>query len=324
MPRRSVRLFALWLALVAILVPAGLLSTRAQDPNRPPPVQGNTTRNGTPIAPYIYSSSFDIGPHNLFLDCVGAGGPAIILETGFSEPGAAMDMLQNELGRTNLTCTYDRAGLGRSGEAPEPRVASDVVADLQALLKLAGVPTPYVLVGHSAGGTFVQLYARTYPDQVLGVVAMNPVPPAGLWLPRALPLMDAWEQSEEEAAYRGEGQSESIDWNASGNQLLAAPASPPGMPFEMLISSNAQCRAPGDTCNRTWEVYRAIQQEVTAQWPQGTMTVLPVGVDIHVNAIPDVIRAIHRVIGPNATPVVVAPVAPGAGTPPGTPATPVS
>jgi pimeloyl-ACP methyl ester carboxylesterase len=324
MPRRSVRLFVLWLALVAILVPAGLLTTRAQDPNRPPPVQGNTISNGTPLAPYFYSHSFDVGPYNLFLDCVGAGGPAIILETGFSEPGAAMDILQNELGRTNLTCTYDRAGLGRSGIAPEPRVAGAVVADLHTLLTLAGVPAPYVLAGHSAGGSFVQLYARTYPDQVLGVVAMNPVPPADRWLPQALPLMDAWEQSEEQAAYRGEGQSESIDWNTSGNQLLAAPAPPPGMPFEMLISSNSQCRAPGDACNRTWEVYRAIQEEVTAQWPRGTMTVLPVGVDIHVNAIPDVIGAIQRVIGPNATPVVVAPVVPVASPPPGTPATPES
>jgi len=321
MPRRSVRLFAIWLALVAILVPAGLLTTHAQDPNRPPPVQGNTTRNGTPIAAYLYARHFDVGEHNLYLDCVGAGGPAIILETGFSEPGSAMDLLQNELGRTNLTCTYDRAGLGRSGLALEPRVASDVVADLQALLRLAGVPAPYVLAGHSAGGAFVQLYARTYPDQVLGVVAMNPVPPANQWLPQALPLMDAWEQSEEEAAYRGEGQSESIDWNTSDNQLLAAPAPPPGMPFEMLISSAAQCRAAGDACNRTWPVYRAIQEEVAAQWPQGTMTVLPVGIDIHINAIPDAIGAIQRVIGPNATPAAV-PVAPAAATPPGTPATP--
>lgn len=323
MPRRSVRLFALWLALVAILVPAGLLTTQAQDPNRPPPVRGNTTTDGTPIAGYLYARNFDIGPYNLFLDCVGAGGPAIILETGFSEPGSAMDLLQNELGRTNLTCTYDRAGLGRSGSAAEPRVASDVVADLQTLLRLAGVPAPYVLVGHSAGGAFVQLYARTYPDQVLGVVAMNPVPPANQWLPQALPLMDAWEQSEEEAAYRGEGQSESIDWNTSGNQLLAAPAPPPGMPFEMLISSVAQCRAPGDACNRTWPVYRAIQEEVTAQWPRGTMSVLPVGVDIHINAIPDAIGAIQRVIGPNATPAA-APVVVAPGTPPGTPATPES
>lgn len=317
MPRRSLRLFALWTTLLLIVVPLGVIGSRAQDAPQPPPKRGaQTTTSGTPAPGYLSARAFNIGTRQLFIDCVGYGTPAIILETGFSQPGSAMDLLQTELSRTNLTCTYDRAGLGRSGAAPEPRVGSDVVADLHALLEAAQVPAPYVLVGHSAGGVFVQLYARTYPEQVVGVVAMNPVPPAPEWLSRALPLMDAWEQSEEEAAYRGEGQSESIDWNATANQLTAAPAPPPDMPFEMLISSTAQCRTPEDACNRTWEVYRMVLAQVTAQWPRGTMTVLRVGVDIHINAIPHAIAAIQRVIGTPAT--VVSPVIPA------TPAIPAS
>lgn len=321
MRRRSPHSFAPWIALLLIVVPLGIISGVAQDGDRPPPRPGNQNTAGTPAPGYLDANAFDVGPRNLFIDCVGYGGPTIILETGFSEPGSAMDMLQTELSRTNLTCTYDRAGLGRSGSAPEPRVGSDVVADLHALLEAARVPAPYVLVGHSAGGVFVQLYARTYPDQVLGVVAMNPVPPAREWLAQALPLMDAWEQSEEEAAYRGEGQSESIDWNVTSNQLLAAPMPPRDMPFEMLVSSTAQCRTPEDACNRTWEVYRSILEGVTAQWPQGNMTVLRVGADIHVNALPDTIAAVQRVIGTNATPAA-APPAPGAT--PGTPAVPAT
>lgn len=320
MPRRSLRSFASWIALILIAVPLGLMGGRAQDAQQPPPQRGSQTTFGTPAPGYLLASSFGIGPRTLFIDCIGSGGPTIILETGFSEPGSAMDMLQAELAKTNLTCTYDRAGLGRSGTAPEPRVASDVVADLHALLEIAKVPEPFVLVGHSAGGVFVQLYARTYPDQVLGVVAINPVPPATEWLAQALPLMDAWEQSEEQAAYRGEGQSESIDWNVSSNQLMVAPAPPRDMPFEMLISTTAQCRTPEDACNRTWEVYRTILEGVTAQWPQGKMTVLRVGFDIHINAMPDTITAIQRVIGTNATPAAATPVA----ATPAIPATPAA
>ena len=38
--------------------------------------------------------------------------------------------------------------------------------DLAALLSAAQVPPPYLLVGSSAGGTFVQLYSAKHPEQV--------------------------------------------------------------------------------------------------------------------------------------------------------------
>jgi pimeloyl-ACP methyl ester carboxylesterase len=47
------------------------------------------------------------------------------------------------------------------------------VADLHALLSAAGVPGPYVLVGHSLGGIIIRLYAATYPDEVVGLVLVD-------------------------------------------------------------------------------------------------------------------------------------------------------
>jgi pimeloyl-ACP methyl ester carboxylesterase len=142
------------------------------------------------------------------------------------------------------------------------------VDDLHALLLAAKVPGPYVLIGQSAGGTFVQLYARSYPDEVAGVVAMNPVPPADPWMQDALPLMTEQERADEEAYYRSELDEEAFDWNVSSAQVESAPP-PPDVPFLLLISTIAQCDSPDDACGRTYGVYEDVMQSVAAAWPQG-------------------------------------------------------
>ena len=84
-----------------------------------------------------------------------------------------------------------------------PRAASEIVADLNALLSAASVPGPYVLVGHSAGGMFVQMYARTFPENVAGVIAMNPVPPFAEWREQGFLEMTKQERAGEIAYYEG-------------------------------------------------------------------------------------------------------------------------
>jgi pimeloyl-ACP methyl ester carboxylesterase len=95
-------------------------------------------------------------------------------------------------------CAYDRPGTigevdadldpdgplfspSRSDPVPQPRTAREMAADLHALLGAAGVPSPYVLVGHSAGGLVVRLYASTYPNAVVGMVLVDATP-EDVWL----------------------------------------------------------------------------------------------------------------------------------------------
>ena len=55
----------------------------------------------------------------------------------------------------------DRPGTGRSERRKEPLVLASTVADeLDEVLARAFVPPPYILVGHSLGGLYVQAYAR--------------------------------------------------------------------------------------------------------------------------------------------------------------------
>jgi pimeloyl-ACP methyl ester carboxylesterase len=44
------------------------------------------------------------------------------------------------------------------------------------MLHSAGIPVPYLLVGHSFGGINVRFFANTYPDEVVGVVLVDAVP----------------------------------------------------------------------------------------------------------------------------------------------------
>jgi len=120
-----------------------------------------------------------------------------------AEPLGEFSQIQKKLADLTTTCAYDRANNGQSDNVPKPRTAKDVVEDLHALLAAAEVPGPYLLVGHSAGGMLVQLYARTYPEQVVGVVSMNPVPPAHPWLDEVSKIFTTQEYSGEEAYYKG-------------------------------------------------------------------------------------------------------------------------
>jgi pimeloyl-ACP methyl ester carboxylesterase len=123
------------------------------------------------------SGWFDIGGRRLFLRCTGHRSPTVVFEGGLTSDWY---QLQNRLAPFTRVCSYDHPNRpwSRSDPAPTPRTARDFVADLHALLHVAHVPGPYVLLGHSNGGLFSLLYASTYPRQVAGLVLIDAVHPA--------------------------------------------------------------------------------------------------------------------------------------------------
>jgi pimeloyl-ACP methyl ester carboxylesterase len=111
----------------------------------------------------------DVGGYSLHIDCVGRGGPTVVLDGGSGEMSADWVLVQRELSGTTRVCAYDRAGMGWSEMGPEPRDAKRISGELHALLEGAGIEGPYVLVGHSFGGLYMQTYAARYPEEVAGV-----------------------------------------------------------------------------------------------------------------------------------------------------------
>src|SRR5919112_4782707 len=82
-------------------------------------------------------------------------------------------LVQPEMAKFARVCTYDRAGMGWSEAGSQPRTSRQIVRELHTLLGNAGVRGPYVLVGHSFGGTNMQVYASQYPDEVAGMALVD-------------------------------------------------------------------------------------------------------------------------------------------------------
>ena len=127
-----------------------------------------------PAPPSPTGRRVDIGGRALYLDCTGGGGPTVVLEGGIASDWVAV---QPAWPGSRRVCSYDRPDSPGSRSDPTPeRTAQEVVDDLHALLDAAGEPGPYVLVGHSLGGLYVQLFAYQHPDEVAGLVLVDPTP----------------------------------------------------------------------------------------------------------------------------------------------------
>ncbi|THD81633.1 MAG: alpha/beta hydrolase [Phenylobacterium sp.] len=113
----------------------------------------------------------DVGGRRLHLWSEGdASGPTVVIEQGAGAASYFWWGVQHTIAGFARVCTYDRAGYGWSDPAPRPRSARDRAAELHRLLKAAGEPGPYILVGHSYGGPLISLFARDYRDEVAGLV----------------------------------------------------------------------------------------------------------------------------------------------------------
>jgi len=109
---------------------------------------------------------------NLF--CLGEGSPTVIFEAGLGEDLITFRNVQRAVAGFTRACSYDRAGFGFSDAAQRPSDARHIVDDLHQLIVHAPLATPVVLVGHSIGGLYESLYTATFPNDVAGLLFIDP------------------------------------------------------------------------------------------------------------------------------------------------------
>ena len=144
--------------------------------------------------------------------------PAIVFEAGARSPLESWNSIFAEVSAFAPALAYDRAGNGQSPSDGQPATPAHIAARLHAVLAAAGIPPPYILVGHSWGGPLIRMFAGKYPSEVAGLVFVDPT--------------DLRSEEEDRAYFRGQGYSDEAaaahraeQWNrmrAAGPEMQAA------------------------------------------------------------------------------------------------------
>ena len=117
----------------------------------------------------------DVGGYRLHLNCMGEGGPTVVLDYGLEGSYFDWNRVQPEIARFTRVCSYDRAGYGWSDSSSRPRVPSVMAEELHTLLQSAGEKPPYIMVAHSYGSVVGQMFAYKFPDKTAGLVLVDGV-----------------------------------------------------------------------------------------------------------------------------------------------------
>lgn len=105
----------------------------------------------------------------------GAGGGAtVVFEAGLGDDWTTWDEVASQVSRQAPVFAYSRPGYGASEATRSSRDPQQIVDELRVLLAQEGYEPPYVLVGHSMGGTYMELFAKAHPEEVVGAVLVDP------------------------------------------------------------------------------------------------------------------------------------------------------
>jgi pimeloyl-ACP methyl ester carboxylesterase len=113
--------------------------------------------------------------YRLYLLEKGSGGPTVLFEAGIAATNLNWFYIQETVSRFTGTASYDRGGLGWSSPCRTARTPGNIALELHDLLETANIKPPYILVGHSFGGLVMRRFALLYPEDVQGIVLVDPM-----------------------------------------------------------------------------------------------------------------------------------------------------
>jgi pimeloyl-ACP methyl ester carboxylesterase len=236
----------------------------------------------------------DIGGYRLYVSCMGQGSPTVVFDAGLGEDLSIWNQVQPAVAQFTQACAYDRANVAPSDKRPLAIKVSarQIATELHKLLVNAHLTGPYILVGHSLGALFMQMFACQYPQEVAGMVLVDSTHPE-----QATRLAEALGPSFTTEARQG-FPIEGITYNdvlAMQAQVYATRGSFPQVPLIVLVRSRYTPSAHW-TATQYMQAWMSLQTDLSRRSTRGRLLVAPNSGHFIQNDRPDlVIAAIHEV-----------------------------
>jgi len=116
-------------------------------------------------------------PDRLDQHIEGSGHPVVVFQSGLGDGLGVWFAVQAALPKDVTSIAVSRSGYGRSAAREGNHSPCAAAAELRVSLRQARLEPPYVLVGHSLGGLYQYAFARLYPEEVAGIVLVEPTHP---------------------------------------------------------------------------------------------------------------------------------------------------
>ncbi|MCJ7449153.1 MAG: alpha/beta hydrolase [Bacteroidales bacterium] len=106
----------------------------------------------------------------------GKGDITVIFESGMSDSLEVWGGIPDSIAEYARVFLYDRADIGKSDTSRIERTIPNMVLELRSILENQNINPPYILVGHSLGGLITRYFSSKYPDEVKGLLLLDPAP----------------------------------------------------------------------------------------------------------------------------------------------------
>jgi pimeloyl-ACP methyl ester carboxylesterase len=109
---------------------------------------------------------------------MGNGENTIIFLNGFRMSFNTWGKVFTEISADHSVLAFNRRGIGKSSKAKTEQSGETIIKEIHSLISSLNITPPFLLVGHSLGAIFANLYARTYSNDVLGLVFIDGTHPS--------------------------------------------------------------------------------------------------------------------------------------------------
>jgi len=159
-----IKLFSLMIVFVMCGVTVACMPESTMPPTLTPPTRSPAQLTTAPSR-NILTHALSLDDYQFVIECSGEGSPVVLLLGGRA---AAWKPVQEQISRMTRTCIFDH-----KGSSPTPLTALHIAENVHTLLKGAGIPAPYVLVGFSVGGYITRLFRDLNTEEVAGIVLID-------------------------------------------------------------------------------------------------------------------------------------------------------